>query len=646
MIKKTTVLNTAAKIQMRVAECMTGVLLLSVPLWGAPQDKPYRLPSEYLTERYEMLDSWQETLGLGTDATTVARYKLHDVLGDKAVVVTVDANGSLVTANKLTEQALIEPEGRDEEPVVNPPSKLHPRLLDRFQEGGVGPGVAVMAETQETVHVWLVDTAAQEAMGTKAAVRSHFDAIIEDFIRQEGISDQQVLDRYHYAPAIALRLTLAECMALETSPLVNFLFPEDQFDPELDKIASATRAKSVWQKGYTGSGAVIADIEAGRIAPSMYLVATPYQPEGMVNDHATAIGGIIRSTSSTYRGIAYGCTLLSANAATNTFLSIKGATEWAIDNGASVLNMSFGYVESVGSPNLLNWADIYLDYVSYYSHVLVVKSAGNDGATTGRVTSPGRGYNSLTVGNVNGKRTSSWADDVMSPSSSWDNPVSGTDKPEIVAQGTDIYSTTTSSPWLGSVGSGTSYAAPVVAGIAGLVIGKMPSYATVPEVVKAKILVSGLAHNIEGAATLSDKDGAGVALATAVDTGSVAVEIRESQFDENGYYEVPADIPLRANDTKRIVLVYMYPPSSINAAADPSSYWKSDLDLSLNIVGGQVASSTYGTRNPFEIIDYTPAATGTGRLKIRKVAWNERVSSIRCGIAWASLSTLGTAADN
>jgi len=97
------------------------------------------------------------------------------------------------------------------------------------------------------------------------------------------------------------------------------------------------------------------------------------------------------------------------------------------------------------------------------------------------------------------------------------------------------------------------------------------------------------------------------------------------------------------------VLVFTHPPSSQTASADPASYYKSDFDLYLDVNGTEVASSTYSSRNPFEIIDFTPTIagshTGTGRLRIRKFAWNSNVTNLRIGIGFAAKSDLGSGPD-
>ena len=92
--------------------------------------------------------------------------------------------------------------------------------------------------------------------------------------------------------------------------------------------------------------------------------------------------------------------------------------------------------------------------------------------------------------------------------------------------GSWIYTTGAGSPWTGDQGLGTSYAAPAVAAFAGLCIDRTSAYSYEPATLKAQIMASAVAHNIEGAGTLSEYDGAGAALGTAYNAGAAATTLR------------------------------------------------------------------------------------------------------------------------
>ena len=606
---------------------ITIVLILSSTILSSPSNQEFNFSSEFSTDRYQILDTWRESYRIGMEIQTAVKYKLYDRYEDTMFIVTCNENDTNVDskAEELVSKATTQ-------------SKLHPSLVKRFYQQN--PKDKNSAEVQsenmdvQIVHVWLVDstesnvvslssvsgaivnhnenepakfktalemqaavrTEEEKARDVRKTVSNHFQGIVQNFIETEDIPVSKIVYIYKYAPAIVLRLTYSECVELETSSLVNYLFPEEEFKVELDNSSFAMRTPSISTLGYDGSGVIIADIEPGKMVVSNpYLTATSYRSVDNYSSHSTAIGGIICGTHNNFSGIAGGCNLLNANAASYTGADIIAATEWAMSEGASVLNMSLGLKDS--NDGEFSWSDIYFDYLVHYNHILFVKSAGNLGAdpceSNRIITSPGRGYNSLTVGSIDSQQTVSWADDTMSPFSSYLNPISSTDKPEIVTYGSNIDSTLNESPWIGNVGSGTSFSAPMVAGIAGLIINRDPNLISWPEIVKAKIMVSGLAHNIEGDACLSEKDGAGAALATAAFAGGAGRVLSESSFNMDNFFELDMDIPFYANEPMRIVLVYTHPPSSSTALPNPESYLKSDLDLFFYDGENQVASSTF-----------------------------------------------------
>ena len=138
------------------------------------------------------------------------------------------------------------------------------------------------------------------------------------------------------------------------------------------------------------------------------------------------------------------------------------AIRYAVDNGARVINMSFGKPFSEHS----EWVDKALDYAAKHN-VLVCHSAGNDGHCYDEQLSyplpfnkKGPRKNMLTVGN-------SKAEGIPANNSNW-----GKKCVDLFAPGSLIYSTYSNNQYKNL--SGTSMATPVVSGVAALILTYFP----------------------------------------------------------------------------------------------------------------------------------------------------------------------------
>jgi hypothetical protein len=128
---------------------------------------------------------------------------------------------------------------------------------------------------------------------------------------------------------------------------------------------------------------------------------------------------------------------------------IIAATDWALTQGADILNMSIQDTTSTsmdGKPKLL---DRYCDFIVNQYDVTLTICAGNSGAVPGHViNTPALSYNSIKVGSFEDYDNNSWIGDSMSVFSAYRdpsdaNPPVGVDRelPEVVAVGETIEST-------------------------------------------------------------------------------------------------------------------------------------------------------------------------------------------------------------
>jgi len=188
--------------------------------------------------------------------------------------------------------------------------------------------------------------------------------------------------------------------------------------------------------------------------------------------HGTHVAGIVGATRTNdlgIRGVARGVRIMSVRAVPNgdeRDKDVANAIRYAVDNGADVINMSFGKAYSPHK-DVVDAAVRYADS----SGVLMVHAAGNDGADVDSVSSfPTRYYESggradlwIEVG------ASSWKADstLAAPFSNY-----GDETVDVFAPGDAIYSTTPNNAY--ERNSGTSMAAPMVSGLAALLMAHYP----------------------------------------------------------------------------------------------------------------------------------------------------------------------------
>jgi serine protease AprX len=266
-----------------------------------------------------------------------------------------------------------------------------------------------------------------------------------------------------------------------------------------------SQAPSVWQgRGIQGQGVTVAVLDSG-IAPNADLnaahgidILTGTTGLSDAGGHGTHVAGVIAGTGAAlagkWKGAAPLTRVLSVKVTNDTggasYSSIIKGLQWVVANRQAqnirVVNMSLGAapVTSYKDDPLAAATELV-----WFSGVVVVASAGNAGSSADAISVPGNDPYVITVGATNDKGTTKFEDDyVQWWSSRGPTRYDSLQKPDLVAGGTRVVSLRVPGSYLERrLGlsrvvdthyfrlSGSSMAAPVVSGVAALVLAANPT---------------------------------------------------------------------------------------------------------------------------------------------------------------------------
>ncbi|NQU42006.1 S8 family serine peptidase [bacterium] len=365
--------------------------------------------------------------------------------------------------------------------------------------------------------------------------------------------------------------------------------PADPLYAQTSADLSLIGIEQAWevQEGADAS-VVVAVIDSGveryhpDLAPALDLANSWNFVDGNANvfddlGHGTRVAGIIGAAAGNAEGIAgvaFGCSILSLDvtdpSGVITTADVASAVNWAVAHGAHVVNMSLRFS---GQSQALETAC----QAASDAGVLLVAAAGNENQGDLPVYPASYDY-VIGVGAL--------ADDGQTRASFSNYDGLDDSLVELVAPGDTVFSTIPGSQYNGTYGSGTSFAAPMVSGVAALLKAKYPDQT-------GPAIRDHLHRAAQKSATFSPYDGQGYGVLraqAALETAMVPqVEVQSVRVDDDPSYDADNDDDgaLDRGETARIVVTLSSGKAAvrnvtatlattsadIGSIADPTATW-------------------------------------------------------------------------
>jgi subtilisin family serine protease len=300
-------------------------------------------------------------------------------------------------------------------------------------------------------------------------------------------NEVSVTHEYRLISATAMQLPAAQVEALSQDDSVEYIWPDLPVHTCLDVSVPHIRAPQVWNAGFRGDGVKIAIVDtgidaqhtdfAGRIRAITSFVGGDGSDD---NGHGTHVAGIAAGSGAgsngRYRGVAPGAELYVAKVldarGNGSMSAVMAGIEWAVDQGAQVINLSLGGEAPGDGTDALSTL---CDQVVRQMGIAVCVAAGNEGPDGSTIGPPGVARWVITVGAVDDN-------DAMARFSSRGPTGDGRIKPDLVFPGAGIVAPRATHATIGrlvepgySEMSGTSMATPHATGAVALLLQAKPS---------------------------------------------------------------------------------------------------------------------------------------------------------------------------
>jgi serine protease AprX len=320
---------------------------------------------------------------------------------------------------------------------------------------------------------------------------------------------------------VAVKLSGAQLVALANDKHVTAITPDARV--RLSSSSSSDSGNEKWPyvtgvQRYSGApAATIAIVDsgidasrpefAGRIAANVNLSTLPGNSPGDGRGHGTFVAGIAAGKLSGHDGAAPTAKIVSIDVMDDQGMArtsdvIAGA-DWILANKAQygIKVANFSLHSSVANSFMYDPLDKAVERL-WFSGVTVVVAAGNYGYAdrpSGVPFAPGNDPFVITVGASDTGKSVATNDDVAAPWSAYGYTLDGFLKPELAAPGRYMVGPVPVTSTLYSERpdhvvetgymelSGTSFSAPIVSGVAALILGKHPGFT--PDQVKGALML-------------------------------------------------------------------------------------------------------------------------------------------------------------
>jgi serine protease AprX len=369
-----------------------------------------------------------------------------------------------------------------------------PKVVQAF----VAPGLLASAQSQPTNTFSVI----VQGKGGNQAAHAVADVL--------GTS-MKVAKTFNSIDGVAIDLTGTQLLALAGDKHVTAITPDarmrsDAFSPE--KWPYVTAVQKYWAHGVSPAApaATIAIVDsgidtsrpefAGRIAAAVNLSSLPGNSAGDGRGHGTFVAGMAAANMGARSGAAPSAKLVSLDVMDDQGMAktsdVIAAADWILANKAKygIRVANFSLHSAAANSFMYDPLDKAVERL-WFNNVVVVVAAGKYGypsGPSGVPFAPGNDPFVITVGASDTGRSVSTLDDVAAPWSAYGYTLDGFAKPDLAAPGrymvgpVPVTSTlyTERADHVVDTGymelSGTSFAAPIVSGVAALILGKHPEF--------------------------------------------------------------------------------------------------------------------------------------------------------------------------